>query len=91
MDIHGGGGGQKYGITLAVINHFKMSLRSQNGKPLSNICTADRDRERGQCRSCVYRYSGVVRMKGVVVWSEGKERDVCIGDVPTTMDNIRGN
>lgn len=48
MDIHGGGGGgQKYGITLAVINHFKMSLRSQNGKPLSNICTAERDRERG--------------------------------------------
>jgi len=21
-------------------------------------------------------------MKGVVMWSEGKERDVCIGDVP---------
>jgi len=38
--IHGGGG-QKYGITLAVINHFKMSLRSQNGKPLSNICTGE--------------------------------------------------
>jgi len=88
LDIHGGGGGQKYGITSAVINHFKMSLRSQNGKPLSNICTAERKR---QCSSCVYRYSGVVRMKGVVVWSKRKERDVCIGDVPTTMDNIRGN
>jgi len=68
-----------------------MSLWSQNGKPLSNICTGERDRERGQCCSCVYRYSGSVRMKGVVANSKGKERDVCIGDVPTTMDNIRGN
>ncbi|KAL4120736.1 hypothetical protein QTP88_013372 [Uroleucon formosanum] len=59
--------------------------------PASPLTCAERDRERGQCRSCVYRYSGVVRMKGVVVWSKGKERDVCIGDVPTTMDNIRGN
>jgi len=54
LDIHGGGGGQKYGITLAVINHFKMSLRSQNGKPLSNICTAERDRERGDSAVVVY-------------------------------------
>lgn len=56
-----------------------MSLRSQNGKPLSNICTAERDGiggrdgERrvgrgGQCHRCVYRYLGVVGTKGVVVW-----------------------
>lgn len=31
-----------------------MSLRSQNGKPLSNICTAERDRERGDSAVVVY-------------------------------------
>lgn len=59
-----------------------MSLRSQNGKPLSNICTGERKREMeledeeekedeekdGGCRRCVYRYLGVVGTKGVVVW-----------------------
>lgn len=89
------------GITLAVINHFKMSLRSQNGKPLSNICTGERTSEREREREgerkkretvvVVYRYLGVVRTKVAVVQSKGKERDVCIGDVPTTTENIKGN
>lgn len=70
--------------TLAVINHFKMSLRSQNGKPLSNICTGEeRETEREEreidmgtrkrrMRTVVCIYTPVTILyytRGVVVWS----------------------
>jgi len=84
-----------------------MSLRSQNGKPLSNICTGEvrkrerekereRDKDKDIAATVVYivRYlQGVVGMaKSIVavVLGRGKERDVCIGDVPTMTENIKG-